>query len=145
MRSINVSGLGLFPLGRPSADSGWKCSKTAWPRQVRRTFSSRTAIATPRLSSFRNLTGGETITPATLSVTGITADDKRYDGTTTATLNTSGAALVGVVNGDAVTLDTSAAVGTFASAGIGNNITVAVAGLDSRAHRQLITRWCSRL
>ena len=35
------------------------------------------------------------ITPATLTVTGITASNKVYDGTTTATLNTSGAALRG--------------------------------------------------
>jgi hypothetical protein len=81
------------------------------------------------IDSSATLAGGETITPAPLTVTGITANDKRYDGTTTATLNTSGAMIVGVVNGDTVTLDTSAATATFASAGIGNNIPVTVSGL----------------
>src|SRR5207302_1739037 len=41
------------------------------------------------------------ITPAPLTVTGITADNKTYDATTTATLNTSKATPVGVVGGDA--------------------------------------------
>jgi hypothetical protein len=70
-----------------------------------------------------------TITPAPLTVTGITANDKHYDGTTAATLNTSGAMLVGVRSGDVVTLDTSTAVGTFASAAVGNHVTVTMSGL----------------
>ena len=39
------------------------------------------------------------ITAATLTVTGITASNKVYDGNTDATLDTTGAALVGVVDG----------------------------------------------
>ena len=39
------------------------------------------------------------ITAAGLTVTGITANNKVYDGTTTATLNTGSASLVGVVGG----------------------------------------------
>jgi hypothetical protein len=69
------------------------------------------------------------ITPANLTVTGITANDKSFDGTTKATLNTAGAALVGVFSGDTVTLNTSAAVGTFASKDIGNDILVTISGL----------------
>jgi len=69
------------------------------------------------------------ITPKTLTVTGITANDKVFDGTTAATLNTSGAALVGVVAGDTVTLNTAAALGKFANAGPGNDIPVFVSGL----------------
>jgi hypothetical protein len=69
------------------------------------------------------------ITPKPLTVTGITASDKRYDGTTAATLTTSGAALGGVLSGDTVTLDTSAATGTFANPGPGNNVAVTVSGL----------------
>ena len=41
-----------------------------------------------------------TITPKPITVTGITASDKAYDGTTLATLNTAAAALVGAVPGD---------------------------------------------
>ena len=69
------------------------------------------------------------ITPAPLTVTEITANDKVYDGTTLATLNTSSAALAGVLGGDAVTLNTSAATGTFASKDVANNVTVTVSGL----------------
>jgi hypothetical protein len=69
------------------------------------------------------------ITPAPLTVTGITAKNKTFDTTTTATLNTASAALVGVLAGDTVTLNTSGATGTFASIGPGNNIPVQVSGL----------------
>src|SRR5205807_7564404 len=71
----------------------------------------------------------EMITPAPLTVTGITANNKVYDATTKATLSTSSAALVGVFAGDTVALDTSAATGTFASKDVGNGIAVKVSGL----------------
>ena len=74
-------------------------------------------------------TGMLTVTPATLTVTGITASDKVYDSTTTATLNADGAALVGVVSGDSVTLNTGGAAGIFASKDAGTNIMVQVSGL----------------
>jgi hypothetical protein len=70
------------------------------------------------------------ITPRMLTVTGITASDKPYDGTTAATLNVSGAALSGVLGGDTVTLSTAGAVGTFTSAGVGSDIPVTISGLS---------------
>src|SRR5437879_4855637 len=69
------------------------------------------------------------ITPAALTVTGITASNKVYDGTTKATLNAASAALAGVIAGDVVTLSTAAATGAFASKDVGNAITVTVSGL----------------
>jgi hypothetical protein len=69
------------------------------------------------------------ITPAPLTVTGINASDKVYDQTTTAVLNTNSATLVGVFNGDTVTLNAAGATGTFASQDVGSGITVTVAGL----------------
>ena len=69
------------------------------------------------------------ITPAALTVSGITAANKVYDASTTATLNTTGATLVGVFSGDTVNLDTAGATGTFASENVGTGITVTVAGL----------------
>lgn len=69
------------------------------------------------------------ITAKTLTVAGLTAADKAYDGTTAATLNTGSAALVGVVGGDTVTLSTGSATGTFSSAVVGTGKTVTVAGL----------------
>ncbi len=69
------------------------------------------------------------ISAVMLTVTGITAEDKVYDGTTTATLDTSGAMLMGVIGSDDVTLDASGAVGTFANAGPGTGIQVTISGL----------------
>jgi hypothetical protein len=69
------------------------------------------------------------ITPAILTVTGITANNKAYDGTATATLNVGSAALSGKFGSDVVTLNTAAAVGTFADKNVGNGIVVQVSGL----------------
>lgn len=70
------------------------------------------------------------ITSATLTVTGITASNKSYDAATTATLNTSGATLVGVIFGDTVTLNTASVTGAFSSASVGTGKTVTIAGLS---------------
>ena len=72
------------------------------------------------------------ITPAALvTVTGVTASDKVYDGTTTATIDASAAVLQGLQPGDVgnVTLNSSAASGTFSGKNVGTGITVQVAGL----------------
>jgi endonuclease YncB( thermonuclease family) len=70
------------------------------------------------------------ISPAVLTVaSGITANSKVYDGTTTATLSFNNVALVGVVAGDTVSLNTNGYVANFASANVGHGIAVAVSGL----------------
>ncbi|WP_254053380.1 beta strand repeat-containing protein [Singulisphaera sp. GP187] len=69
------------------------------------------------------------ISAATLTVSGITANDKAYDDTTDATLDTTNALLVGYVAGDDVTLDVSRAVGVFESPEIGNDKLVLITGL----------------
>jgi hypothetical protein len=69
------------------------------------------------------------ITAATLTVAGLAADNKVYDGTNTATLNLSSATLAGVASGDEVTLDTNSAAGVFADANVGTNKPVTVSGL----------------
>src|SRR5207302_3749818 len=69
------------------------------------------------------------ITPAPLTVTGITAKDKVYDATTKAALNTASATLAGVAAGDTITLSTAGASGIFASKDVGNAIKVTVSGL----------------
>ncbi|MEP0806095.1 MAG: hypothetical protein HRF47_11425, partial [Chloroflexota bacterium] len=61
--------------------------------------------------TFQTATGD--ITAKALTVSGVTAANKTYDGNTTATLNTASAALVGVVSGDTVTLNTASAAGAF--------------------------------
>jgi hypothetical protein len=75
------------------------------------------------------LTVAAAIIPRTVTVTGATAADKVYDGTATATLLLNHAALVGLVGGDVVTLDATAATGMFRSAGVGVAVPVAVTGL----------------
>ena len=69
------------------------------------------------------------ITPVGLTVTGITANNKPYDGTTAATLNVGGATLNGVLTGDAVTLNTTGATGAFADPSPGHAKTVYISGL----------------
>ena len=69
------------------------------------------------------------ITPASLTVTGITASDKVYDGTTSATLDAKSAALDGVISGDDVTLDLTAVAGAFTNPNAGTGKTVLVSGL----------------
>ena len=64
------------------------------------------------------------ITAALLNVTGVTASNKVYNATTAAVLNTSGSALAGVIAGDAVTLVTAGATGTFVNKNAGTGKTV---------------------
>ncbi len=68
------------------------------------------------------------ITPASLNITGVTAASKVYNGTTAATLNTSNAALAGVISGDSVTLNANAVAGNFTAKNVGVNLAVSVTG-----------------
>ncbi|MGB6449113.1 MAG: YDG domain-containing protein, partial [Steroidobacteraceae bacterium] len=68
------------------------------------------------------------ITPAALTISGVSGNNKVYDGTTAATLNVAGASLNGVLGTDSVTLSTSGASGTFSSADAGNDIPVTTSG-----------------
>ena len=67
------------------------------------------------------------ITPAALTLGGITASNKVYDGTTAATLNTAGITFSGLVSGDSVSLG-GAGIGTFADKNVGTGKTVTVSG-----------------
>lgn len=68
------------------------------------------------------------ITPKPLTVSGTTAADKTYDGTTAATLSSAGQ-LVGVVAGDDATVSMANAQAAFAQAAPGSGIAVGVTGL----------------
>ncbi len=74
------------------------------------------------------LTG--TITPAPLTVSGITASNRVYNASTSATVQTAVVTLLGVFSGDRVNLNRAGASGTFASANVGTGITVTVTGLS---------------
>jgi hypothetical protein len=69
------------------------------------------------------------ITQKELTVSGVVANNKPFDGNTAATLNFAGASLVGVVSPDAVTLVTAGATGTFATPAVGGPKVVTIAGL----------------
>jgi hypothetical protein len=75
-----------------------------------------------------NLTASITAVSVTIA-SGIAANNKVYDGATTATLSSNDVVLAGVVTGDTVSLDTNGYVANFASAGVGSKIAVTVTGL----------------
>ena len=66
------------------------------------------------------------ISAALLTLTGVSAGDKVYDATTTASL--SGGMLAGVLSGDTVTLNSAGATGTFADKNVGTRKTVTASG-----------------
>ncbi|ENN88534.1 Filamentous hemagglutinin outer membrane protein [Rhizobium freirei PRF 81] len=69
------------------------------------------------------------IAKATISdITGITANNKTYNGNTTAVLNTSGAGFTGMIAGDALTVATS--TGTFSDKNAGTGKTVSISRLS---------------
>ena len=72
------------------------------------------------------------ITAVGVTITsGITANNKPYDGTTAATISSNNVVLSGVLPGDVanVRLNTNGYVANFASAGVANGIGVTVSGL----------------
>lgn len=68
------------------------------------------------------------ITQAELTVTGVVAEDKVYDATTDAALDTTGAGLAGVFGLDDVTLDITGVSGTFADKNVGTDKPVTATG-----------------
>ncbi|KAB1158224.1 YDG domain-containing protein, partial [Flavobacterium luteum] len=76
-------------------------------------------------------TENKNITPVALTVTGITADNKQYDGNTDAAINKGGAALSGVLSGETagVLLSTAGATGTFDTKDVGTGKVVTINGL----------------
>jgi hypothetical protein len=80
--------------------------------------------------AYEGSTGSGTLTvnPKELTITGVTANNKMYDTTTAAVLDTGSAALSGVISGDSVTLDISGAMGFFSDANVGVGKTVTTSG-----------------
>jgi len=86
-------------------------------------------ISATNITSFSTATLTLTIAQVNLTVSGITANDRNYNGNNVATLNLGGATLNGVVNNDVITLNTSGVSATFADANVGSGKTVTIAGL----------------
>jgi hypothetical protein len=101
-------------------------SAVASPHSITAKFLGNASFATSTSSAL-----SQVVNQKSLTVSGITASDKTYDGLTTASLNTGSAALVGNLDGGNVALSTGSASGTFtpnANAGVGK--TVQIAGLS---------------
>ena len=64
-----------------------------------------------------------------VTVSGITASDKVYNGNTNATLATDNATISGIVGGDDVTIDITSATGTFEDKNVGTGKTVNISGI----------------
>lgn len=86
-----------------------------------------TALSNPNYTLPTEKTRSFTINKKSVTVSGgITASNKVYDGTTSATVNTEGATFTGLVGEDALTVT---ATGTFDNANVGVGKTVAISGL----------------
>ncbi|HEX7653202.1 MAG TPA: YDG domain-containing protein, partial [Verrucomicrobiae bacterium] len=70
------------------------------------------------------------ILPVNLTVSGILASNKVYDGNNRAGLNFAAAQLQGLVNNDSLTLNISNVVATFTNANVGNGKPVSITGLS---------------
>ena len=107
---LTISGAGTGAYADPNAGSNKPVSVSGYTL-------SGAAASNYTLTQVTGVTG--TVTPASLSVSGETAANKIYDSTTAATLT--GGTLVGVIGGDAVTLNQT---GVFASKNVGSAIAV---------------------
>ena len=79
-------------------------------------------------ANYTAVSGSETITinKKDVTVSGITADSKTYDRSTSATINTSGASFAGLLSGDTLTVS---ATGTFDDMNVGAGKTVTIGNL----------------
>lgn len=78
--------------------------------------------------NFLPLFATASITPKNLTVSGITANNKVYDATTVASLNTANVRYDGLVTGDSVWV--VSALGRFADKNVGNGKTVGISGVN---------------
>jgi hypothetical protein len=84
-------------------------------------------------------TGTGNITPAMLSVSGITASNKVYDGSTNAAINTAGATYTGIVAGDIVTIGSVSGAFADKNVGLGKAVTISASITGADAGNYLIS------
>ena len=112
-----VAGTWAFPSGNttvPSVSSTTAYTATFTPTTGSGNYNALTTNITP------------TITPKAVTVSGITASNKTYDGNTTATLVYTNASFAGKVGSDDLSVS---ATGQFADANVGTGKTVAISNL----------------
>ncbi len=114
--SINTNGTATFSTNKISAATASHIIASVYSGDAN--FNSNTAS---------NLV--QTVAKLSLTVSGILASNKIYDGNTNAALNFTNATLATLLTGDTVTLTTSGAKGIFVDKKVGNGKTVSVSGL----------------
>ena len=113
---VSLGGSPVFTFASANVGTGITINTTGYT--ISGTDSGNYTLTQPTLSA--------DITGITLTITGLTGDNKVYDGTTAATA-TGTATLDGVVGGDDVSLGGSP-IFTFASANVGTGITINTSG-----------------
>lgn len=124
---VSLTGTGSWAFASPNVGTGVVVNVTG--------YSLIGAQASYYTLSTSSLTAN--ITPVNLTVSGVTASNKVYDGTTVATI--SGGTLSGVLPADTANVSVSSA-GTFASSNVGNNIVVTIGLTGSAAVNYTITQ-----
>jgi hypothetical protein len=114
--AVNPAGIATFSTNRISAST------------ISHTL---TAVYSGDANFFSSTSGGLSLTASkfALTVTGLVANNKVYNASTSATLNFSNATLTTALAGDTVTLNITAAKGTFADKSVGTQKPVSVTGL----------------
>ena len=116
----------LFTLSNADASFASKNAATGVTVNVTGVAASGTDVSNYQVPASTSTTAN--ITPKALSLSGLSANAKTYDGTTTATLSSNGS-LSGVLGVDDVQVDSSAAVSAFANKNVGVAKTVNVTGV----------------
>lgn len=124
---VSLTGTGSWAFASPNVGTGVVVNVTG--------YSLTGAQASYYTLSTSSLTAN--ITPVNLTVSGVTASNKVYDGTTVATI--SGGTLSGVLPADTANVSVSSA-GTFASSNVGNNIVVTIGLTGSAAVNYTVTQ-----
>ncbi|MHB8370294.1 MAG: YDG domain-containing protein [Leptospirales bacterium] len=125
-QGATFSGAGSYSgAGAPNVGSGYAISSSGlsvsdFTNPLSGTLLSNYSLATT------SLTGTGAITQAPVSVTGVVANNKVYDGTTGATLSNAGT-LSGLVSGQSLTLSGPSSA-TFSTANVGSGLTVTASG-----------------
>ena len=126
----------------PITASGTLASTTVYVRLASSTaagtYSGNVAVTGGGATEADVATASSTVSPQPLTITGITATNKVYDGTTMAGF-TGTPAYVGLTNGDAFTVS-GAASATFAFATVSNNIPVTVSGYTAPSANYTLTQ-----
>ena len=102
------------------------CTDAVTPRNAGTYYVKAAVAETANYQSDESAPVSFRITQKPVTVSGITAENKTYDGNTTATLNYAGVTFTGKLKGDSLTVE---GTGTFADANATENKTVTISGL----------------